>query len=165
MKKEQRAKNTGRADKLIGEAANKEKAKRIAPPSDMTKKEKQIWKGYVNSLPADYFFAHEIVVFTQYVRILSKMDDLTEVLATAEMTTIDDHGNERLNPALNAMKHLSAVQAVLARQLRLVTGTVDAVEQKRRGLKNEDSGAVQSQNKSKRSHLFGSRQNKGDDDE
>lgn len=166
MKRTRTVANKGEADRLIGEAALEEQKKKIAPPPDMTEREKEIWNGYIDSLPSDYFLAHEVVVFTQYIRILAKLDELTEELHSETITVIDSHTNsERLNPKLNAMKHLSAVQSVLARQLRLVTGTIEKIEQRRRQVRNENSDPVKKQNGSKRSHLFGSRKGLADADD
>ena len=125
----------GAADVLLGVAAE-EAETRVKPLGPLSKKERRFWDITVQGLPADHFFAHELPVLMQYVRVVARLDTLTEELEDSENTVVDDHTHgERLNPVFNVMKHLAGTQAQLSRQLRLTIGATKADGQKTRGTK------------------------------
>jgi phage terminase small subunit len=92
---------------------------RPEPPSDLNKREREIWTSVVNPLPVDWFSAPDLPLLYAYVVAVAKHERVTRLTRDAEPTIINPTGAEVANPVFRVQDMLARQIASLAVKMRL----------------------------------------------
>jgi P27 family predicted phage terminase small subunit len=95
-------------------------AQRMEPPADvLTESQVELWRGIVDSLPADYFRPWDSPLLVAYCKAYSFWLQASADLETNGITIEDDKGRRLANPAHSILVTQASAMAQLAVKLRL----------------------------------------------
>ena len=89
------------------------------PPGVLTEKQAELWRGIVDSLPADTFRPGDSPLLVAYCKAYSFWLQASEDMETNGITIEDDRGKRQANPAHSILVTQASAMAQLAVKLRL----------------------------------------------
>ena len=96
---------------------------RPAPWPGLAKREVELWKHVVDSLPVNWFGTGDLPLLAAYVRATYLHERASARLATAELVVTNDKGVDGVNPLVRVQTAAASTMASLSTKLKLTQST------------------------------------------